>query len=150
MLTQSLVDEFLGQKSLAVAGVSRSGKKFGHMVLKELTRKGYDLSVVHPAVNEIDGHKCYASIAELPPEVKGLVLVVPPAQSEKIVQEVPASGIKYVWMQQGSESPAAIQFCSENDIALVHGECILMYAQPQGMHKFHHWLWGLLGKGPTA
>lgn len=30
----------------------------------------------------------------------------------------------------------------------VHGECILMFADPKGIHRFHHWLRGLLGKLP--
>jgi hypothetical protein len=32
----------------------------------------------------------------------------------------------------------------------VHGECILMYAQPAGIHRFHHFIWKLLGKLPVS
>jgi hypothetical protein len=30
----------------------------------------------------------------------------------------------------------------------VHGECILMFAQPSSFHRLHRWVWGLLGKLP--
>ncbi len=148
MTQQSLVETFLSHKTLALAGVSRSGKKFGNAVLKELKSKGYEILVVHPEANEIDGQACYASLSELPDRVGGLIMVVPPFQTKKLVREAHSGGILNIWMQQGSESKAAVIFCQDNDMAVISGECILMYAQPKGFHKFHHWLWGFLGKGP--
>jgi len=150
MTQQSLVETFLSHKTLALAGVSRSGKKFGNTVLKELKSKGYEILVVHPEANEIDGQACYASLSELPDRVGGLVLVVPPAQTEKLVREAQMAGIHPIWMQQGSASSDAVNFCQENDMAVISGECILMFAQPQGLHKIHHWLWGIFGKRHKA
>jgi hypothetical protein len=80
--------------------------------------------------------------------VDGVLIVVPPTQTEKIVRAAGAAGIKRVWMQQGAESEAAIQFCKENGISEVHGECILMFAGSAFFHKPHRWVWGLLGKLP--
>ena len=60
-----------------------------------------------------------------------------------------AAGIEQVWMQQGAESSAAIQFCQENGISEVHGECILMFACGRSFpHNMHRWVWGALGKLP--
>jgi len=148
MTTRRAVEQFLAQKRLALAGASRSGKKFGNTVHKELMRQGYDVVLVHPEASEIDGHKCWASVADLPPDMDGLVLVVPPDQSDDLVKQAAAAGIRNVWMQQRSETEAAVEFCAANGINEVHGECILMHAQPTGFHKFHRLLWGLLGKLP--
>lgn len=148
MTTRSAVEQFLAQRSLALAGASRSGKKFGNTVFKELTAKGYEVALVHPAAPDIGGHRCYPAVTELPHEVGGLVLVVPPDQTEGLVRQAASAGIRHVWMQQGSESPKAVEFCQANGINEVHGECILMFAQPSGIHKFHGWVWRLLGKLP--
>jgi predicted CoA-binding protein len=52
-------------------------------------------------------------------------------------------------MQQGSESEKAINYCNENGIDVIHGECILMFAEPvESIHKFHKWLWKIFGKLP--
>ncbi len=150
MTTQSAVEQFLAQRSLGLVGVSRSGRKFGNTVLRELTKRGYRVSVVHPEAAEIDGLRCVPSVSELPDEVGGIVLVVPPGQTEKVVREATARGVRRIWMQQGSESATAIELCRESGIDLVHGECILMYAEPAGIHRFHHWLWKLLGKLPVS
>jgi hypothetical protein len=148
MMEPATIESFLAEKKLALVGASRTGKKFGNAVQKELSSKGYELFLIHPEVQEINGVACYASLSELPEKVGGLINVVPPEQTEKMVKEARAAGIRKIWMQQGSDSPDAIRFCRENDMELVHGECIFMFAQPQGLHKFHHWLWGLLGKLP--
>ena len=148
MTTRSSVEQFLSEKTLALAGASRSGKKFGNTVVKELTKKGYELLLVHPEASEIEGLTCYSDLSELPDGVGGLVLIVPPEQTERITREAAAAGIRRIWMQQGSESPTAVEFCRENGIDVIHGECILMYAQPTGFHKFHRWIWGLFGKLP--
>ncbi len=148
MTTQGSVDQFLSLKHLVLAGVSRSGKKFGNMILKTLKAKGYEITVVHPEATQIDGAECYSSISDLPKRTWGLVTVVAPVHTEKLVRDAASAGIKNVWMQQGSESPDAVAFCRDNGINEVHGECILMFAQPTGFHKFHRWIWGLLGKLP--
>jgi len=150
MATRSSVEQFLSQKSLAVAGASRGGKKFGNAVLKDLRKKGYAISLIHPEAKEIEGLPCHASISELASQVGGLVLVVPPEQTKRIVHEAVAVGIRNIWMQQGSESPEAVQLCQEKGTNVIHGECILMYAQPRAIHAFHRWLWKVLGKAPQG
>jgi predicted CoA-binding protein len=148
MTSKATIEAFLGQETLALAGVSRGGKKFGNAVLRDLSGKGYEILPVHPDAAEIDGVRCYPSLAELPKPAGGLVVVVPPDQTERLVQEAHEAGIDRVWMQQGAESDAAIRYCQEHAMDVVHGECIMMFAEPQGFHKFHRWLWGLLGKLP--
>jgi len=35
-------------------------------------------------------------------------------------------GIRKVWMQPGSESETALNFCKENSIEVVHGVCVMV------------------------
>jgi predicted CoA-binding protein len=58
MSTQQLILNFLSQRKLALVGISRSGRKFGNMVLKEMKAKGYQVYPVHPQVTAIDGQTC--------------------------------------------------------------------------------------------
>lgn len=148
-VTRRVVEEFVAQKTLALAGASRSGKKFGNSILKELREKGYTVLPVHPEAEQIDGVPCVPSLAALPEAVGGLVLVVKPAESAKLVREAHAAGITRVWMQQGAESAEAIAYCREHGIDVVHGECLLMFAEPvHSVHSFHRWIWKVFGKLP--
>lgn len=149
MTHQQEVDAFLAEQTLALVGASRSGRKFGNTLYKALTAKGREILLVHPEAKTIEGVPCVASLRALPKVVGGLVLVVPPEKAEGLVAEAVEAGIQRIWMQRGSASPAAIRLCEEKGISLVHGECLLMFASPTGIHGFHRWLWGVLGKLPV-
>ncbi len=150
MSTRALVSDFVSQRTLALVGMSRSGKKFGNAAYRELTAKGYTVYAVHPGAESIGSARCWPSLAALPKPVDGVVVVVPPAATGKVVEEAHAAGIPRVWMQQGAESPDAIRYCDEHGIAVVHHECILMFAEPLGwFHRAHRGLWRLLGKLPN-
>ncbi len=150
MASKHEIDEFLAQKTLAIAGVSRSGKKFGNTILKDLTTLGYRLLPLHPEAVEVGGHRAYPSFAALPEPVGGVIIVVPPAQAESVVKAAAAHGIRRVWLQQGAASPEAIRFCEDNGISVVHGECVLMYLKPSTswIHGAHRWVWELIGRAP--
>jgi len=149
MTTKAVAEDFIDQRTLAIVGVSRSGKKFGNAASRELRKKGYRVLPVHPEADSIDGERCYPSLGALPEQVGGVLVVVPPQQTEQVVRQAVDAGIRRVWMQQGAESKAAIDFCRERGVSVVHGECILMFAAPTGAHKLHHWVWRLFGRLPS-
>ncbi|MGC4119124.1 MAG: CoA-binding protein [Myxococcales bacterium] len=137
---------FVEQKRIAVVGVSKSGKGFGSYALKALRKRGYEVYPVNIDADEIEGEKCYRRLDDIPQKPDAVVTVVPPERTADVVADCARVGIGKVWMQQGSESEQAIALCKEKGISEVHGACILMHARPEGMHKFHGWIWNLLGK----
>lgn len=150
MNSKKVVEEFLAQKKIAVVGVSRKKTKFGNAIYKELKQKGYNVLPINPHINTFEGDTCYPNILSLPQKVDAVVINVPPAQTEKVVREVKQAGINKVWLQQGSQSEAAIKYCEENGIDCVSNECILMFTHsPAFIHRAHRWVWGVLGKLPT-
>jgi len=149
LASKSAVIDFIGQRSLAVVGVSRSGKKFGNSAYRELKAKGYQLVPVHPEAEVLEGDRCAKNLASLPTPVGGVLIIVPPQQAEQVVQEAAAAGIKRVWLQQGAESPAAIRLAESKGMSVVSGECILMFAEPVGFgHRAHRWIKGVFGGLP--
>jgi len=149
MTSKKLVEEFLAQKKIAVVGVSRKKTKFGNAIFKELKLKGYKVYPVNPHINSFEKEICYPDILSLPEKVDAVVFNIPPAQTEVVLNEVKETGIKKVWLQQGSQSDEAVKFCEENGIDCVSNECILMFAQPSAfMHRAHKWVLGVFGKIP--
>lgn len=147
MASREAVTDFLSQKSLALVGVSRGGRKFGNAILRDLKNRGYKVFCVHPRAGQIEGERCWPAIRELPEPVGGVVLVIPPDETEKVVEEVVQAGIPRVWMQQGAESPKAIAYCKANGVSVISGACIMMFAEPVAFpHSAHRWLWRMLGK----
>ena len=149
MTTRADVEDFLACERIAVVGVSRSGGKFGNSAYRELRAKGYQVIPVHPAAARIEGDPCVASLAAITPPADGVLIVVPPHETERVVRDADAAGINRVWMQQGSQSDAAIEFCHEHGMRVVANECILMFARPTGwFHRAHRWLAGAVGQLP--
>jgi predicted CoA-binding protein len=150
MNSKKLVDDFITQKKIAVVGVSRKKTKFGNAIYKELKQKGYYVFPINPHINTFEGDTCYPDLLSLPENVDAVIINVSPAQTEKVVREAKEAGIKRVWLQQGSQSEAAVKYCEENGIDCVSNECVLMFAQPSAfIHRAHKWVWGVLGKLPA-
>jgi len=148
LTTMAAITKFLNQKTLAVVGVSRSEKKFSYRLFKSLKAKGYQLFAVNPNAKNIDGESCFGNIQSLPQQVNGVVIVVPPNQTEKVVKDAAAAGINHIWIQQGSESEGAIDYCRKSGINVIHNQCILMFAEPSFPHNCHRYVWKVMGKLP--
>jgi predicted CoA-binding protein len=150
MVSKADIEDFLAQKTLAVVGVSRKSQKFGNAIYKELKKKGYRVFPVNANAETVEGEPCYHDLKSLPEPVGGVVIVVPPAQTEVVVKDAQEAGICRVWIQQGAQSEAALAFCKENNITVVYKMCILMFLEPvAGVHKFHRWILKIFGKLPS-
>lgn len=149
MNTKQDIQEFLSQKTLAMAGLSRNEKAFSASVNRELKGKGYRVLPVNPHAETIAGEQCYPRMTALPEKVGGVVVFTPPVESEKVVRDAAARGITRVWLQQGAESAAALAFCLEKGMQVVSGKCILMFAEPVGsFHGVHRWFAKVFGQLP--
>ncbi len=149
MIAKVAVDEFLKQETIAVYGVSRKKTKFGNLVYKELKAKGYRVYPVHPRLNSILGDPCYPALHALPEKAGGVFICVSPDRSLEIVKEAAREGIKNFWLQQGAASSQAIAYCREQNLNVVSGECILMFAEPVGFpHSVHRFFRKMTGRIP--
>ncbi len=143
------IKSFLKLKNIAIIGVSRKGEGFGAAIYNHLKDNGYTVY----AVNRIGGFsnniKLYNSLFQIDKQIDGIITIVPPSETEALLLSAHDLGIKNVWMQQGSQSNSAIQFCKEKKINVVYGECILMFVEPvKSIHKFHRFINKLIGKYP--
>ncbi len=126
-MDEKLIMKFLNKKNVfAVVGASRDPKKYGYQVYRDLRSASYRVYPVNPNSNEILGDKCYPSLEALPEKPQVVDLVVPPKVTEQAIKTCKKLGIRNVWMQPGSESESAINFCKENDINVVHGVCVMV------------------------
>jgi predicted CoA-binding protein len=119
-------EDFLGQQVLAVAGVSRSATGYGYKVWKHLKSKGRTVYAINPNATTIDGERAYASVGDLPEPVGGVVCVVPPEVTLKVVQACIEHGVPRIWMQPGSESAEAVALAQEHGIDVIAGQCLLL------------------------
>lgn len=143
----STIQEFIDGKRIALAGASRTGKKFGNAAYKELIARGYEVYLVHPEAKSIEGDPCYSDLASLPGKVDGLLVCLPASQGMGILQQAADQGIRKVWIQQGADSPELLSKGKDLGLSMVSGKCILMYAPPvRSFHRFHRGFVRLIGQ----
>ncbi len=148
MTTKLQIEQFLANEPIAMAGVSRNPKKFGRIAYEELLQKGLRLIPINPNIDSINGTACYPGVNDLPAEVNSIIIMTKKDQTEKIVKEVLAKGIKNIWIQQSSDTPEALALLKGKDVNLISKQCILMHHKPHSMHKFHRSIKAFFGGLP--
>jgi predicted CoA-binding protein len=130
------VNDFLSQKRIAVAGVSRNPEKgaAANAIYNKLKDSGYQVYPVNPQADSVEGDTCYPNLKAIPDVVDGVVIVTPPDAVGDVVKQCIQTGVSRVWMHRsfgtGSVSAEASKLCAENNISVIAGACPMMYVQP--------------------
>lgn len=142
-------EDFLAQKRIAVAGVSRSGASSGHggnIVYVRLRERGYEVFPVNPNADEVEGDPCYPDLKSIPGGMDAVVIATTPEVADSVVQDCAELGIERVWMHRsfggGSVSEQAADLCREKGITVIAGGCPLMF--PPTADAGHKLMKGLL------
>ena len=128
------ISDFLAQRRIAVAGVSRNRNNHpaGNLIYRRLKSTGHDVFPVNPNLRTFDGSPCYPDLRSIPGGVDGVVIITRPETSARIVRECADTGVRRVWMHSSlargsSVSADAIEFCLQHDITVIAGACPMMY-----------------------
>src|SRR5262245_19807267 len=123
---ESDVRDFLAQKRIAVAGVSRNNSQHptGNLIFRRLKKTGHDVFPVNPHMQTFEGDRCYPDVQSIPGGVDGVVIITRPTVTERVVRDCGAAGVRRVWMHQSpakgsSISPAAVEYCRQHDIRVI-------------------------------
>ena len=122
---EPLIKDFTNRRIWALVGATNAPRKYGNRILKDLRGAGYIVYAVNNRESEIDGQPAYCTLADLPVKPEVVDFVVPPEQTEIVLRQCKELGLTRVWMQPGAESEAAIQYCRENGIQVVHDACAM-------------------------
>jgi predicted CoA-binding protein len=124
---EELISDFVNRRVWAVVGASQDRSKFGNRVFRSLRDAGYTVYPVNPSVDELEGAKVYPSLAALPQVPEVVDLVVPPAVTEKVVEQAHEQGLTRIWMQPGAESEAAIEYCQKHGMDVIYDACAMVH-----------------------
>ena len=88
----------LRPNSIAIIGASRTPGKSGHSVVRNLVNGGFQGRIfpVNPAGGEIEGLRCYPSVAALPERADCAILVIPAADMVEAVRQCASAGVRTV------------------------------------------------------
>jgi predicted CoA-binding protein len=110
---------------IAVVGATVNPEKWGYMIYMTLRQAFPKVYPVNLKYREILRDRCYPDLKSLPEKPDVVITVVPPEVTEQVVMACGEIGIRKVWMQPGSESAKAIEFCKRNGIECIFNACFV-------------------------
>jgi predicted CoA-binding protein len=146
-----LIRDFLSQKHIGVAGVSRNPRgSAANFVYRKLRASGYQVFAINPNASTVEGDPCYPDLRSIPAKVDAVLIATTPQVCEQIVRQCGNLGVRHVWMHRslgtGSVSQEAVAFCRENQISVIAGGCPMMHCEPVDFgHKCMRWVLRLFG-----
>lgn len=92
----------------AVMGVSLTDPaKYGTRIFKDLRAADYHVFAVNPKGGELLGAPVYKKLSDIPAEIYGVIMVLPPSALEAAVQQCIDCGVKEIWFQPGARDAQA-------------------------------------------
>jgi hypothetical protein len=148
-------EEFLAQRRIAVAGVSRDEKQTANAIYRRLREAGYEVYPVNPNAETVEGDRCYPALGAIPERPDGVLVVTHPDAAPDIARQCVETGVPRLWMHRsfgaGSASEEATRICRDAGIAVLDGGCPMMFLEPvDPFHKCFRWFFGATGKLPDG
>lgn len=147
------VSEFLSNRNIAVAGVSRDPRQAANVVYRKLRSSGHRVFAINPSTTQVEGDACYADLRSIPETVAAVVIATHPNTTVEIVRECAELRIGQVWLHrsfgQGSVSDDAVRECESRGINCLIGGCPMMYCEPVDFgHRCMRWILKLQDRIP--
>jgi len=120
-------DLFNSAKTIAVVGLSSKRNRPSFGVARFLQSAGYRIIPVNPNETEIHGEKAYASLDEIPKDIRVDIVDIF-RRSEEVPEVVEAAiriGARGVWMQEGVVHEAAAARARKAGLFVIMDHCIL-------------------------
>lgn len=115
-----------------IIGATSNREKFGNKAVRAYTREGHEVLPVNPHATEVEGIRCYPTIADVPGEKDGqgkidrATLYIPAKLAPAAVRELGARGdVIEVFFNPGTESDEAMKLAEELGMTATFGCAIL-------------------------
>ncbi len=91
---------------IAVVGASRDRSKFANKCVRAYQERGDTVYPIHPAQDEVENLKAYASVLDVSDTIDVASFYVSPAVGLKVLEQCAQKGIRRVLLNPGAQSEA--------------------------------------------
>ena len=153
----TMVQEFLAQKKVAVVGISDKRETGCNSIYKKFKENGYQVYAVNPRISTFEGAPSYPDLKSIPEKPGAVFILASPKVTEQIVGQCVELGIKHVWMHcmmgtkpglasgMTSVSQPAVDMCKANGIAVIPGACPNQFFKADFGHAMMRGMWRMFG-----
>jgi len=98
----------MGQ-TIAIVGASADRRKYGNKAVRAFQQGGWTVYPVNPKLAEVEGLRCYASVADVPGPVDRVSMYVPPGVGRTMLADVAAKKPAEFFLNPGSEDDDIVE-----------------------------------------
>jgi uncharacterized protein len=100
-------------RTVAVIGASNNRRKFGNKALRAFAARGYTVIPINPTEREVEGHRAYASVLDVPGPIDLATIYVPPRTGVRVLDDLARKGVPEVWLNPGADDAAVVRRAAE-------------------------------------
>ncbi|NLB66755.1 MAG: CoA-binding protein [Lentisphaerae bacterium] len=112
--------------NVAILGASNKPDRYSNQALRLLAEHGHTVYPVHPALADIEGHRVYRTLADIPDPIDTITLYVSAALSGKMIEAILEAKPRRVIFNPGTENPELEQQLSAAGVATPHACTLVM------------------------
>jgi uncharacterized protein len=112
--------------TIAVVGLSSRRGRPSFEFASYLQEHGYRIVPINPNETEVLGERAYATLADVPPDIRIDVVDVfrRAEETPAVAREAVAIGARVLWLQEGIVSEEAARIATEGGLEVIMGVCI--------------------------
>jgi predicted CoA-binding protein len=95
-------------RTVAVIGASSNRAKFGNKALRAFEKQGFRVFAINPNEPEVEGHKTYASVLDVPGPIDMATVYVPGHIGVRVMDDLAKKGVPEVWLNPGADEDAVV------------------------------------------
>ena len=96
-------------KTVAVIGASGSRHKFGNKALRAFERQGYRVLAINPNEVEVEGHKTFASVLDVPGPIDMATVYIHADAGVGVMEQLAQKGVGEVWLNPGADDDEVVE-----------------------------------------
>jgi predicted CoA-binding protein len=121
-------------RTVAVIGASSNRAKFGNKALRAFEKQGFRVIAINPNVPEVEGHKTYASVLDVPGPIDMATVYVPGHVGVRVMDDLAKKGVPEVWLNPGADEDAVVARARELGLKTVIACSIIGIGESPGRY----------------
>jgi uncharacterized protein len=116
---------------VAVLGASPKADRYANLALHRLRDAGHEAVGVNPAMPDLDGFACVASIADLPAGIDTATVYLGKARSDELAGQILSYGFRRAVFNPGAENPELERKLSDAGVEVLEACTLVMLSTRQ-------------------
>jgi uncharacterized protein len=121
-------------KTVAVIGASSNRQKYGNKALRAFARQGFTVIPINPNEPEVEGHRTYPSVLDVPGDIDMATLYVPAGSGLQVIEDIAKKGVPEVWLNPGADDDEVVARARELGLNTIQACSIIAIGESPGRY----------------